>query len=81
LTVVLDTTVGSDISRVESKDSARLVAQLATGTVSGRAYVAMRFSSVTPRRHSERYRIQTRNVGRLAPPTKEKDAVTIGAPA
>jgi predicted lipid-binding transport protein (Tim44 family) len=41
----------------------------------------MRFSSVTPRGEDERYRIQTRTVGRLAPATKEKDAVTIGAPA
>jgi uncharacterized protein YcfJ len=41
----------------------------------------MRFSSLTPRGDSESYRIQTRSVGRLAPATKEKDAVKIGAPA
>jgi hypothetical protein len=103
LTVVLDTTVGSDISRVEQRVNGHLartvringaavipagsaVSGVATsarrsGKVSGRAYVAMRFSSVTPRGDSERYGIQTRNVGRLAPATKEKDAITIGAPA
>jgi hypothetical protein len=103
LTVVLDTSVGSDISRVEQPVSGHLARTVhvngaaaipagsavsgvvtsarRSGKVRGRAYVAMRFSSVTPRGDSERYRIQTRNVGRLAPATKEKDAVTIGAPA
>jgi hypothetical protein len=52
-----------------------------SGKVKGRAYVAMRFSSLTRRGESENYRIQTRNIGRLAPATKEKDAVKVGAPA
>ena len=103
LTVVLDTPVGSNISRVEQRVNGHLARTVRvngadaipagsavsgvvtsarrSGKVSGRAYVAMRFSSVTPRGDSELYRIQTRSVGRLAPATKEKDAVTIGAPA
>jgi hypothetical protein len=52
-----------------------------SGKVKGRAYVAMRFSTLTCRGGSENYRIQTRNIGRLASATKEKDAVKIGAPA
>jgi hypothetical protein len=52
-----------------------------SGKVTGRAYVALRFSSLTRTGESENYRIQTRNIGRLAPATKEKDAMKIGAPA
>jgi hypothetical protein len=52
-----------------------------SGKVKGRAYVAMRFSTLTRRGESENYRIQTRSIGRLAPATKDKDAVKIGAPA
>jgi hypothetical protein len=103
LPVVLDTSVGSDISRVEQPVNGHLARTVRvhgaaaisagsaitgvvtsarrSGKVSGRAYISMRFSSVTPRGDSERYRIHTRNVGRLAPATKGKDAVTIGAPA
>jgi hypothetical protein len=103
LPVVLDTSVGSDISRVEqpvhghlsrtvyvngaaaipagSAVSGYVTSARRSGKVKGRAYVAMRFSSLTRRGESEDYRIQTGNVGRLAPATKEKDAVKIGAPA
>lgn len=103
LPVILDTTVGSDISRVEqpvhghlsrtvsvngaaaipagSAVSGYVTSARRSGKVKGRAYVAMRFSSLTCRGESENYRIQTRNIGRLAPATKEKDAVKIGAPA
>jgi hypothetical protein len=103
LPVVLDTAVGSDISRIEQSVQGHLarnvrvngVAAIAAGSavsgvvtsarrsgkVKGRAYIAMRFSSVTPRGESERYRMQTRSVGRLAPATKEQDALKIGAPA
>ena len=50
------------------------------GKVKGRGYVAMRFTQIdTPGPGSER--ISTAPVGRLAPATKEKDAVTILAPA
>jgi len=103
LPVVLDTSVGSDISRVEqavhghlaravrsggttaipagSAVSGFVTSARRSGKVKGRAYVAMRFSSLTPRGDAETYRIQTRAIGRLAPATKEKDAVKIGAPA
>ena len=103
LPVVLETTVGSDISRVEapvhghlastvrvngaaaipagSAVSGAVTSARRSGKIKVRAYVAMRFSSVTPRGDSERYRIQTRSIGRLAPATKEQDAAKIGVPA
>jgi hypothetical protein len=103
LPVVLETTIGSDISRIEqpvqghlastvrvdgaaaipagSAVSGAVTSARRSGKVKGRAYIAMRFLSLTPRGDSERYRLQTRSVGRLAPATKEKDAVKIGAPA
>ena len=103
LPLVLDTGVGSDISRVEQPVQAHLaraiVVQGATalpqgsafsgvvtdavrsGKVKGRAHVAVRFTSVAPRGVDERYRIRTAAVGRTAPATKKKDAITIGAPA
>jgi hypothetical protein len=103
LPVVLDTSVGSDISRIEqpvhghlartvlvngataipvgSAVSGIVTSARRSGKVKGRAYVAMRFSSLTPRGESESYRIQTHSVGRLAPATKQKDALEIGAPA
>jgi hypothetical protein len=101
--VVLDTPVGSDISRVEQPIHAHLARSVhvngataiprgsavsgyvtsarRSGKVKGRAYVSMRFSSLTPAGNTEPYRIQTRTVGRLAPATKQQDAVKIGAPA
>ena len=103
LPVVLDTSVGSDISRIEqavhghlsrsvhvngvavipagSAISGIVTSARRSGKVKGRAYVAMRFSTLTPRGESESYRIQTRTIGRTAPATKEKDALKIGVPA
>jgi len=49
--------------------------------VKGRAHVAVRFDSVTPRGDDQRYKIQTASVGRTAPSTKKEDALKIGAPA
>jgi hypothetical protein len=49
--------------------------------VKGRAHVALRFTSVTPRGDDERYTIHTAAVGRTAPGTKKKDALEIAAPA
>jgi hypothetical protein len=49
--------------------------------VKGRAHVALRFDSMTPRGEDQRYAIQTAAVGRTAPGTKKKDALEIGAPA
>jgi len=49
--------------------------------VKGRAHVAVRFDSVTPRGDDQRYNIQTTAVGRTAAATKKDDALKIGAPA
>ena len=103
LPVVLDTGVGSDISRIEAPVRAHLARPIViggqtvvpdgsqlggvvtdatrSGRVKGRAHVAVRFTTLTPRGDDERYRISTASVGRTAPATKKKDAITIGAPA
>jgi hypothetical protein len=52
-----------------------------SGRVKGRAHVALRFDSLTPRDSDERYTIHTSSVGRTAEATKRKDALEIGAPA
>lgn len=49
--------------------------------VKGRAHVAVRFDSLTPRGDDQRYDIRTASVGRTAPATKKNDALKIGAPA
>jgi hypothetical protein len=49
--------------------------------VKGRAHLAVRFDSITPRGGDERYRIETAAIGRTAPSDTKKDAVKIGAPA
>jgi hypothetical protein len=52
-----------------------------SGKVKGRAHLAVRFDSITPRGGDERYRIETAAIGRTAPKDTKKDAVKIGAPA
>ena len=103
LPIVLDTSVGSDTSRVEEAVTAHLARPvsvhgetvLAEGSrvsgvvtdatqsakVKGRAHVAVRFNSLTPRGDDHRYDISTPAVGRTAPATKKDDALKIGAPA
>lgn len=49
--------------------------------VKGRAHLALRFDTLTPRGDDQRYTIQTTAVGRTAPGTKKKDALEIGLPA
>jgi len=49
--------------------------------VKGRAHVAVRFDSVTPRGDDQRYKIETASIGRTAASTKKDDALKIGAPA
>ena len=49
--------------------------------VKGRAHIAVRFDTLTPRGGDQRYTIHTASVGRTAPGTKKKDALEIGAPA
>jgi hypothetical protein len=51
------------------------------GKVKGRAHVAMRFTTLVPRGEEERYQIRTAAISRMAPATKKKDALEIGAPA
>jgi hypothetical protein len=102
LPIDLETSVGSDISRVEQPVHGRLrraltvrgVQVLPAGTavsghvtaaqrpgkVKGRGYVAMRFTELdTPGAGSTR--ISTATISRLAPTTKQKDAVEILGPA
>jgi hypothetical protein len=102
LPVDLETSVGSDISRVEQPVSGRLrrpvtaggVEVLPTGTtisghvttaqrpgrVKGRGLIAMRFTQLDIP-GAGRTPISTATVSRLAPATKEKDALKIIAPA
>jgi len=51
------------------------------GKVKGRARVAVRFTRITPAGNDARYNMQTRSWVAVAPATKKKDALTIGAPA
>ena len=52
-----------------------------SGKVKGRAHLAMRFTTLVPRGGEERYQIRTTAISRVAPGTKKKDALEIGAPA
>jgi hypothetical protein len=102
LPVALETSVGSDISRVEQPVSGRLrravtaggaqvlpagtvvsghvTAAQRPGKVKGRGLIAMRFTQLdTPGAGTTR--ISTATVSRMAPATKQKDAIEIGAPA
>ncbi len=102
LPVDLETSVGSDISRVEQPVTGRLrrgvtvggVEALPAGTVvsghvttaqrpgrvKGRGLIAMRFTQLDVP-GAGRTAISTATVSRLAPATKEKDALEIIAPA
>ena len=51
------------------------------GKRQGRAYIAIRFTELSPKGSGERYRIQTAAIGRQAPATKAADAAKIAAPA
>jgi hypothetical protein len=102
LPVDLETSVGSDISRVEQPVTGRLrramtvggAQVLAAGTVvsghvtaaqrpgrvKGRGLIALRFTQLdTPGAGTTR--ISTATISRMAPATKKKDAIEIGAPA
>ncbi len=102
LPVDLETSVGSDISRVEQPVTGRLrravtvggaqvlpagtivsghvTAAQRPGRVKGRGLIAMRFTQLdTP--GAGKTAIKTATVSRLAPATKEKDALEIIAPA
>ncbi|HMF98297.1 MAG TPA: hypothetical protein VKE96_28550 [Vicinamibacterales bacterium] len=103
LPIVLDTTVGSDTSRVEQSVAAHLSRPITfhgetvlpagsrvrgvvtdakpSGRVKGRAHLAVRFDSLSPRGDDQRYEIRAASIGRTAPGTKKKDALEIAAPA
>jgi hypothetical protein len=106
LPIILETAVGSDISRVEQRVEARIARAVSlhgetvlpagsrvtgvvtdatrAGKVKGRAHVALRFDTLTPRGPNvsdERYTIHSTSVGRTAAATKKKDALEIGGPA
>jgi hypothetical protein len=103
LTIVLDDSVGSDISRVEQPVRAHLstavrmhgetvippgsrVSGVVTDAtrsakVKGRAHVALRFDSLTPRGDDQRYQLHAATIRRVAPGTKKDDALKIGLPA
>jgi hypothetical protein len=49
--------------------------------VKGRAHIAVRFDTITPRGDDERYRIRTAAIQRTAASTKKKDAVKVGGGA
>jgi hypothetical protein len=51
------------------------------GKVKGRGRVAVRFTRIAPAGYDTRYNMQTRSWVAMAPATKKKDALTIGAPA
>ena len=51
------------------------------GKVKGRGRVAVRFTRISPAGLEQRYNMQTRSWVAVAPATKKKDALTIGAPA
>jgi hypothetical protein len=103
LSIILETPVNSETSRVEERVNAHLAHAIVvggatvvpegssvggvvtdakrSGKVKGRAHVAVRFDSLTPRGSDERYTIHTSSLGRTAEGTKRKDALEIGAPA
>jgi hypothetical protein len=102
--VVFETSVGSDLSRVEQPIRAHVargvtihgltavprgsvVSGVVTsvrrpGRVKGRGQIAVRFTTLERSSdRSERYRMQTRTISRIAPATKKADALKIGVPA
>jgi hypothetical protein len=103
LPVVLDTSVGSDTSRIEEPVHAHMARAIVirgqtvlpsgsrvsgvvtdatrSAKVKGRAHIAVRFDTLTPRDGDQHYRIRTTPVGRTAVGTKEKDALEIAGPA
>lgn len=102
LPITLETTVGSDISRVEQPVQGHLrravtyhgvevlpagtevkghvTAAARPGRVKGRGYVAMRFTEIDEPGSGVEH-MKTAQVSRLAPTTKQKDAVEILGPA
>lgn len=75
-------TVGGEPALAEGSRVTGVVTTVTqSAKVKGRAHVAVRFDSITPRGDDQRYQISTSSIGRTAPATKQKDALKIGAPA
>jgi hypothetical protein len=76
--VVVD---GRTVLRQGSVASGYVAEATRPGKVKGRGRVAVRFNRITPAGFDDRYTMQTRSWVAVAPATKKKDAMTIGAPA
>ena len=72
---------GRTVLREGSVASGYVAEAVRPGKVKGRGRVAVRFTRISPVGLEERYNMQTRSWVAVAPATKKKDAVTIGAPA
>jgi hypothetical protein len=72
---------GRTIVPANSRANGYVTSVRRSGKVKGRAYLAMRFTELTPAGDDARYRMTTRVWARQAPGTKKKDAVKIGVPA
>ncbi len=72
---------GRTVLREGSVASGYVAEAVRPGKVKGRGRVAVRFTRITPAGLEERYNMQTRSWVAVAPATKQKDALTIGAPA
>jgi hypothetical protein len=72
---------GRTVLREGSVASGYVAEATRPGKVKGRGRVAVRFTRITPAGLDDRYNMQTRSWVAVAPATKKKDAITIGAPA
>jgi hypothetical protein len=72
---------GETVVPAGSRATGYIASAQRAGKVKGRGRVAVRFTHLTPSGDSQRYAIQTRPWAAVAPATKKKDALTIGAPA
>jgi hypothetical protein len=72
---------GRTVLREGSVASGYVAEAIRPGRVKGRGRVAVRFTRITPAGLEEHYNMRTRSWVAVAPATKTKDAITIGAPA
>ncbi len=72
---------GRTVLREGSLASGYVSQAVRPGKVKGRGRIAVRFNRITPAGREGHYAMQTRSWVGIAPATKKKDALTIGAPA
>jgi len=72
---------GQTVLAEDSRVSGVVTDATQSGKVKGRAHLAVRFNTLTPRGDDERYSIHAGPVARMAPGTKKRDAMEIGIPA